>query len=76
MCSLDIIPYCQVSISHTEEVPGSRPEEVTLDKDVVVFQNMFDVCWIVDYDAWWQRWNGNLVGIESDLPLALDEPFE
>ncbi len=62
--------------SHTKQVPGSSPEEVTLDEEVIILQNMLHVRWVVDDNTRRQRWNRDLVAIESNLPLTLDKPFE
>ena len=41
----------------TEQVPGSELEEISFDKDVVVFQYMLEVLRIVDDDGRWERWH-------------------
>lgn len=44
--------YLTVSTSsHTKQIPGSSPEEVTLDKEVIVLQHMLHIGWVVDDDT-------------------------
>lgn len=37
---------------------------------------MLNICWVIDDDTRRQGRDGDLVGIESDLPLTLNEPVE
>jgi len=62
--------------SHTEKVPGSQAEEISLNEYIIVFQNMFDVQRVTDDNSCRERWDRYLESAESNLALSLGEPIQ
>jgi len=62
--------------SHTEKVPRSQAEEISLDEYIVVFQDMFNVLRVIDDNSCRKRWDRYLERAESNLALSLGEPIQ
>lgn len=59
-----------------EQVPGAGAEEVALRDEGLVFEDVFEIAWVLDDNAWWERRDGNFVCGRSEALLLLKEPCE